>query len=72
MSMSIMPLEELIKTLPPEAQVEVRDFVEFLAAKRVPKAGRPLRQDWAGALRDYRQQYTALELQRRALERRGD
>jgi hypothetical protein len=72
MSTPVMPLEELIKTLPPEAQVEVRDFVEFLAAKRGPKAGRPLRQDWAGALRDYRQQYTALELQRRALEWRGD
>ena len=72
MSTSVMPLEELIKTLPPEAQVEVRDFVEFLAAKRGPKVGRPLRQDWAGALRDYRQQYTAIELQRRALEWRGD
>jgi hypothetical protein len=72
MSMSVMPLEELIKTLPPEAQVEVRDFVEFLAAKRRPKTGRTLRQDWAGALRDYRQQYTALELQRRGLEWRGD
>jgi len=71
-SISTASLEELIKTLPPEAQVEVRDFVEFLATKQRPKAGRPLRQDWAGALRDYRQEYTALELQRRALEWRGD
>jgi len=30
--------------------------------------GRTLRQDWAGALRDQREQYTSLELQRKALD----
>lgn len=65
-------LEELIKELPPELQKEVHDFVQFLLEKRMRKYGRTLRQDWAGALRDYRDQYTSLELQKKALEWRGD
>lgn len=65
-------LKELIEKLPPEFQEEVRDFVEFLLEKRVGKTGRKLRQDWAGALRDYRDQYTSLELQKKSLEWRGD
>ncbi len=65
-------IEELIRELPPDLRQEVRDFSEFLIEKRRRKAGRKLRQDWAGALRDYRDQYTALELQSRALEWRGD
>jgi len=52
--------------------IEVRDFVEFLLERRVCKRGRKLRQDWAGALRKYRDQYTSLELQKKALEWRGD
>ena len=65
-------LEELIKELPPELQKEVHDFVQFLLERRMRKHGRTLRQDWAGALRDYRDQYTSLELQKKALEWRGD
>ena len=57
------PLEELVKELPPEFRKEVRDFVEFLLEKRGRKAGRKLRQDWAGALKDLRDQYTSVELQ---------
>ncbi len=65
-------LEEMIKKLPPELQQEVEDFIRFLMEKRVKKYGRPLRQDWAGALKDYRDRYTSLELQKKALEWRGD
>lgn len=67
-----MTLKELIEQLPPNLQQEVRDFVEFLLEKRVRKRGKKLRQDWAGALRDYRDQYTSLQLQKKALEWRGD
>jgi hypothetical protein len=63
---------EMIKELPPELQQEVEDFVQFLIEKRARKPGRKLRQDWAGALRDYRDRYTSLELQKKALEWRGD
>ena len=71
MSTVTKPLQELIQELPPDMQAEVRDF-EFLLAKRGRHAKRTLRQDWAGALRHYRQQYTSLELQRQALTWRGD
>ncbi len=66
------PLEELVKELPLECRDEVRDFVEFLLEKRRRKPGGKLRQDWAGVLRDYRDQYTSLELQKKALEWRGE
>jgi hypothetical protein len=65
-------IEQLIRELPPDLRQEVRDFAEFLVQKRQRKAGRKLRQDWAGALRDYRDQYTSLELQKMAMEWRGD
>jgi hypothetical protein len=76
----VRSLEEVVQTLPPEAQREVLDFVEFLVQKwtrkeqsrQAAKSSGPLRQDWAGALRDYRAQYTSLELEQKALEWRGD
>jgi len=65
-------IEEIIRKLPPELQREVKDFVNFLIEKRARKQGVKLRQDWAGALKDYREKYTSLELQKKALEWRGD
>jgi hypothetical protein len=38
----------------------------------MPKRGIVLRQDWAGALRDVKNEYTSLDLQKKALEWRGD
>ncbi|MGQ9493871.1 MAG: DUF2281 domain-containing protein [Anaerolineae bacterium] len=66
------PIEELVKKLSPESQEEVRAFVMLLLAKQKRRSDRKLRQDWAGALQDYRDQYTSLELQNKALEWRGD
>jgi hypothetical protein len=66
------PLEELLKELPPDCMEEVRDFVRCLLEKRPKASGKKLRQDWAGTLKEYREQYTALELQKKALEWRGD
>lgn len=65
-------LEKLLKDLPSDLHQEVEDFVQFLLSKRFKTKGRKLRQDWAGALEDYRQQFTSLELQKKALEWRGD
>jgi mRNA-degrading endonuclease RelE of RelBE toxin-antitoxin system len=62
----------MVKMLPEELQKEVKDFVQFLLDKRSKKRGVKLRQGWAGALRDSRAQYTSLELQKKALEWRGD
>ena len=65
-------LIEKIKKLPPKHLQEVEDFVKSLIEKRSIKAGRKLRQDWAGGLKEYRDRYTSLELQKKALEWRGD
>ena len=65
-------IDERIKNLPPALKKEVEEFVNSLLKKRRKKNGKRLRQDWAGTLRDYRDQYTSLELQKKALEWRGD
>jgi hypothetical protein len=65
-------LAEKIKELPPDLQQEVEDFVLFLIERHKRNPGKKLRQDWAGGLRDYRGQYTSLDLQKKSLEWRGD
>ena len=66
-------LDELVHELPPDKQQEVRDFAESLLEKRGrPHRRRRLRLPWAGGLREYRDQYTSLELQKKALEWRED
>jgi len=62
----------MVKKLPPELKREVENFVNFLIQKKARRHGRKLRQDWAGSLKDYRDEYTSLELQKKALEWRGD
>jgi hypothetical protein len=71
-STTAKPLDELVRELPPDILAEVRDFVEFLLVKRGRRTGRILQQDWAGALRKYKRQYTSLKLQHQALDWRGD
>ena len=63
---------KIVKELPPELQKEVEDSVNFLKEKKARQRGKKLRQDWAGALRDFRDKFTSLELQKKALEWRGD
>lgn len=72
MSTQLKSLAELVNELPPDTQAEVRDFIEFLLAKNQRKNVSKLRLDWAGALSEYREQYTSLELQQKALDWRGD
>jgi len=72
MSIATKPLEELIQELPPTLRAEVRDFVEFLLAKRDGPGQRRLRQDWAEALKADHQQHTAVELQHHAKEDADD
>jgi len=65
-------IEERIKNLPPTLKKEVEEFVNSLLKKRRKRSGKKLRQNWADTLKDYRDQYTSLELQKKALEWRGD
>lgn len=72
MATEIKPLDQLLKELPPESQAEVRNFVESLIKKLQRKSYGYLRQNWAGGLEDYREQFTSLELQKKSLDWRGD
>ena len=72
MTVAAKRLEELVREVPPELRGEIRDFIEFLLARRGRRRGATLRQDWAGSLSDYRHEYTSLDLQREALSWRGD
>ena len=64
--------EEIIKELPPDIQQEVLDFAEFLMSKRNPPKQKRLRMSWKGGLKEFRDQYTALELKKKSLEWWGD
>ena len=72
MATEIKPLDQLLKELPPESEAELRNFVELLIEKRKRQSNGHLRQDWAGALSDLREQFTSLELQKKSLDWRGD
>jgi hypothetical protein len=56
-------LKEFVEKLPPDLQQEVQDFIEFLLEKQGKKPRGKPRFDWAGALKDMKDQYTSVELQ---------
>ncbi len=62
------PLAELVQELPPELQLQVRMYVTQLLQHHDRQAGQPLRQGWAGALRDLRQHTTSVDLQHGAAD----
>jgi len=64
----VREIERLIRDLPPDLASRVEEYVVSLLQARAKKQGRNLRQDWAGALREFRHQYTSLELQKKALD----
>jgi hypothetical protein len=57
-----------ISELPPELQQEVADIVDYLTSKSKHERGRKLKLDWAGGLKDFRDQFTSMELQKKGLE----
>ncbi|MBM3334735.1 DUF2281 domain-containing protein [Candidatus Sumerlaeota bacterium] len=63
---------EVIQELPPELRQEVADFARFLLDTKVKRKQTRLRMTWAGGLREFRDKFTSLELQKKALEWRGD
>ena len=65
-----LSVEEKIKRLPPFLQQEVADFVEFLYQKahRKKRRRKKLKFKWAGALKEYRDRFTSVQLQKKALQ----
>lgn len=74
MNMQEDSLSEIVEQLTPAQKQQVKDFARFLLEQRQSKSPgqHTLRQDWAGALKEHREEYTSLELQEKALEWRGD
>ena len=66
--MSTDPLE--ISDLPPDKRQEVLDFIEFLRKKDTTKTNVMKKPTfgWMGALKEYKDKYTSLELQKKAFE----
>ncbi|MDZ7363952.1 MAG: DUF2281 domain-containing protein [candidate division KSB1 bacterium] len=65
-------IEKKMKQLTEEMQGEVADFIDFLLAKKVgavrSKRKKKPKLNWIGGLKEYRNQFSALELQKKALE----
>ena len=57
---------EKIRELPPEIQKEVIHFIDFLRTKKSSKQKKKPNLEWIGGLKAYRDQFTALELQKKA------
>jgi len=70
---SYKEIEKKIHNLPPHLLEELEDFIDFLIHKKTASKEKEnkLKQDWAGALKEYSDQYTSLELQRKSLEWRN-
>lgn len=56
-------IEQMIHELPPDLQEEALDFIKFLLNKWQNKTKKKPEFQWAGALKDLREQYTSVELQ---------
>ncbi len=58
-----------IEAMPTDVQREVLDFAQFLMSKKFPEQKRKMvKQGWAGALREFKGQFTSLALQKKAQE----
>jgi len=60
-------LSETIDNLPPDIQQKVFEYIDELTKKRKKKR-KKLNLNWAGGLKEYKDQFTSLELQKKSLE----
>ena len=63
---------EKFNQLPPDLQEKVIKYIDSLLAQKVSKRKKKLKLDWVGGLKEYRDQYTALELQKEAVDWRDE
>jgi hypothetical protein len=61
-------LSDQIEQLPPDIQQQVRDYAEFLLEKHTRKIKKKPTYQWAGSLKNLRDQYTSVELQHKIAE----
>jgi hypothetical protein len=60
-------IEELIEKLSPDLQQEVCNFAQFLLETKLKSKQKRIRMNWAGGLKEFRDQFTSLELQKKSL-----
>jgi hypothetical protein len=71
MGVILMPtVKEIIDQLPPDIQEVVKNFAEFLLEKRRKRTRGKPSFDWAGALKDLRDEFTSVELEHEIADRR--
>jgi hypothetical protein len=63
-------LEEIIKELPEDLRKELEDFAQYLWEKKFKQGfkRKKLSLTWVGGLKEYRDKFTSLDLQKKALE----
>ena len=62
-----------IKKLPPYLLSDLELYIDFLQEKRKSRKGKAkFKQNWAGALKEFKTQYSSMELQKKALEWRSE
>jgi len=63
-------LEEIIKELPEDLRRELEDFAQYLWEKKFKQGfkRKKLSLTWVGGLKEYRDKFTLLDLQKKALE----
>ena len=62
----MVDFEKKFEQLNPEMQKKVLGYIDFLILKSTKK--KKLDFNWEGALEDYKDKYTSLELQKKALD----
>jgi Protein of unknown function (DUF2281) len=75
MSTVISVIQDKVQQLSPEKQTVALEFIDFLLQKQEPSSPpeRPgMKLDWAGGLKELRDQYTSVELQKKANEWREE
>jgi hypothetical protein len=71
MSNVIAAIQDKVQQLSPEKQTVALEFIDFLLQKQEPSSPpeRPgMKLDWAGGLKELRDQYTSVELQHQATQ----
>ena len=61
-------IQQKLEQLPPDLREEVINFIDFLLTKKVSSRKKKPQLDWIGGLKECRDQYTSLELQKKALD----
>lgn len=61
-------IEEKLKQLPPDLRKEVTDLIDSLLSKQASRRKKKPTVEWIGGLKECRDQYTSVELQKKASE----